>query len=270
MLERDRMTLDNIRDFDDDIFEVMKSNFHNAISTFSKVGLENVGRAFTMFITKTNFIKNAIFDICENDDLYSANILLRSLIEHHLKYMFIFIRHTSEQNDDVGIEYYQYCDFSESIMIGKSWLDSWQILTPENEDKLYDVIIERKPELKNFPQKEIIQKAKQFNYKNIISFIKNSIEVASSNYGWLDKIIPNYGDLSSYVHGGPLADKYLLYFNNEKERSKELLNICQLTFLTANTLKQFLYLLLAQLDKEQYSESLSKIEEIIKEFNKTA
>ncbi|MHB1687912.1 MAG: DUF5677 domain-containing protein [Ignavibacteriaceae bacterium] len=258
------MTIGNIRDFDDDIFEVMKCNFHNAISTFSKVGLINVGRAFTTFITKTNFIKNAIFDLCENDDPYSANILFRSLIEHHLKFMFIFTRHTAEQNDDVGIEYYQYCDFSESITIGKSWLDNWQILTPENEDKLYVVIIERKLELKDFPKKEIIQKAKQFNYRNIVSFIRNSIEGAGSNYGWLDKIIPNYGDLSSYVHGGPLADKYLLYFKKENERRKELLKICQLTFLTANTLKQFLYLLLTQLDKEQYSESLRKIDSIIK------
>ncbi|MBU1100136.1 MAG: hypothetical protein KKA84_07005 [Bacteroidetes bacterium] len=264
------MTLENIRDLDDEIFEVMQINFHTAISTFSKVGLSNVGKAYTMFITKTNFIKNAIFDICENDDPYSANILFRSLIEHHLKYMFIFIRNTKEQNDNVGVEYYQYCDFSESIIIGKSWLDSWQILTPENEDKLYEVIIEKKPELKSFSKKEIIQKAKQFNYRNIVSFIKESIAEANSNYGWLDKIIPNYGDLSSYVHGGPLADKYLTYFGNENKRNKELLNICQLTFITANNLKQLLYLLLAELDKKQYSGSLRRIDFIIDEFNKTA
>lgn len=262
------MTIEVIRDFDDEIFGVIEENFHNSLSTFSNVGFTNVGRAFTMFVTKANFIKNAIFDICENDDPYSANILFRSLIEHHLKFMFIFIRHTQEQNDDVGNEYYQFCDFSESIAIGKSWLDSWQILTPENENKLYEVIVEKNPDLKKYSKKDVIRKAKQFNYRAIVTFIKSSIK--DVKYGWLDKIIPNYGDLSSYVHGGPLADKYLLYFNNVEERDKELLNICSLTFLTANILKQFLYMLLAQLDKEQYSESLKKIDLVISNFNKAA
>lgn len=262
------MTIETIRDFDGEIFEVFEENGHNSISTFSKLGQKNVGRAFTMFVSKTNFIKNAIFDICENDDPYSANILLRSLIEHHLKFMFIFIRHTKEQNDDVGMEYYQFCDFSESLMIGKSWLDSWQILTSENEDKLYEIIIEKNPDLKKYSQKEIIQKTKQFNYKSILTFIKDSVK--NSQYGWLDQVIPNYGDLSSYVHGGPLADKYLLHFYNVEERKKELINICSLTFLLSNTLKQFLYVLLAQLDKEQYLESLNKIDQIIINFKKTA
>ena len=178
--------------------------------------------------------------------------------------------HTKEQNDDIGTEYYQYCDFSESITIGKSWLDSWQILTPENENKLYEIIIERKPELKKYSKKEIIQKARQFNYRSIVTFIKNSIEGANLEYGWLDKIIPNYGDLSSYVHGGPLADKYLLHFNDVEKRKKELINICSLTFLTANILKQFLYILLAQLNKKQFSESLKRMDLIIEEFKKTA
>ena len=86
------MTIAKIRDFDDEIFKAMELNFHNSLSTFSNVGFTNVGRAFTMFVTKTNFIKNAIFDLCENDDPYSANILFRSLIEHHLKFMFIFVQ----------------------------------------------------------------------------------------------------------------------------------------------------------------------------------
>ena len=264
------MTIEEIRDYDDEIFEAIKENFHNSLPTFSKVGFSNVGRALMMFFTKTNFIKNAIFDICENDDIYSANILLRSLVEHHLKFMFIFIRHSKEQNDDVGIEYYEFCDFSESIINGKSWLDSWQISTPENEKKLYEIILERKPELKKYSQKEIIQKAKQFNYRNIVSFIKNSIEGEKIPYGWLDKIIPNYGDLSSYVHGGPLADKYVMHFSKDEEREKELINICNLTFLTANTLKQFHYLFLSQLDKEQYLETLTKIDSVLNKFNKTA
>jgi hypothetical protein len=260
------MTIEIIRDFDDEIFAVFEENGQNLLSTFSNVEFINVGKALTMFVTKTNFIKNAIFDVCENEDPYSANILLRSLIEHHLKFMFIFLRHTQEQNDDVGNDYYQFCDFSESITIGKSWLDSWQILTHENEDKLYEVIVEKHPELKKNSKKEIIQKAKQFNYRTIITFIKNSIREVK--YGWLDEIIPNYGDLSSYVHGGPLADKYLLYFHKYEERKKELINICSLTFLTANILKQFLLVLLAQLDKEQYSESLRKIDLIISNFKK--
>ena len=262
------MTIEKIREIDEEIFEVMKDNFQNSISIFSNVGYTNVGKALTMFITKTNFIKNAIFDICENDDPYSANILFRSLIEHHLKFMFIFIRHTQEQNDEVGNEYYKFCDFSESIAIGKSWLDNWQILTQENEDKLYEVIVDIKPELKKYSKKEIMQKAKQFNYRTIITFIKSSIK--DIKYGWLNVIIPNYGDLSSYVHGGPLADRYLLYFNDVEEREKKLINICSLTFLTANILKQLFYMLLAQIDKGQYEVYLGKIDLIINKFNKTA
>ena len=43
-----------------------------------------------------------------------------------------------------------------------------------------------------------------------------------------------------------------------------------LVILTANTLKQFYYLLLTQLDKERYLETLTQIDSILKKFNKTA
>jgi hypothetical protein len=262
------MKIKNIRKIDDELFEVMKTNFHNALPTFSKVGFNYVGKALTMFVTKTNFIKNAIFDVCENDDPYSANILLRSLIEHHLKFMFIFIRHTKEESDTVGIEYYKLCDLYESAKIGKSWLESWEILTPENEDKLYKIITDNNPEISGFSKKDVFQKVQQFNYKNIIPFIRNSIELIKQDYGWLDMVIPNYGDLSSYVHGGPLAEKSFIYLSNADKREHEIINVCNIAFLSANILKQFTYLLLAQLDKVQYTDSLNEIDKLIEKYKK--
>lgn len=257
------MDMETIRSLNEEIFEVTSRKFHFSLQTFSDNNIPNVGCAMMMFVAKANIIKSSLFEICENEDIYSANILFRALIDHHLRFMYIFTRYVKERNDCVGVEYYKFCDLMESLSVGRSWLESWQLLEDGNEAKLREALLEKQPDLKNIPINEIIRKAKQFNYRSIVRFIKDSIE--NLDYGWLDLLIPHYGNLSSYVHGGPLAEKSLFYSLNSHVQ-KETLNIAKLSFIAANTITQFYYLTLTLLDKGQHSKSLEEIDKIMHQF----
>ena len=63
------------------------------------------------------------------------------------------------------------------------------------------------------------------------------------------KIIPNYAELSGYVHGGPSADKELMAFTDETERSKKLEEIAELTVYMVGSINSYLLLMLMHLDK---------------------
>jgi hypothetical protein len=115
----------------------------------------------------------------------------------------------------------------------------------------YEILKEVNPDYKNFSKDDIIKKAEQFRYKNIIRFINNKINKDKTFEGneFLLKIIPIYSDLSSFVHGGPSADKVLFETMEENKRIEAVKNKAELAFMIAGTVKLFSYLVFYQYDK---------------------
>jgi hypothetical protein len=63
------------------------------------------------------------------------------------------------------------------------------------------------------------------------------------------KIIPEYSDLSSFVHGGPNADKIMLEFLDKRKRDKELINKIELVFFLTGSIKALSFLVFYQYEK---------------------
>jgi len=82
--------LERLRDRDDEIHGVFVEFFPWTLGLLRRtIPPSKTLRVFLWFIAKTDFLKNGIFDLCESDNLYAENVLYRSLIEYHLRFMYV-------------------------------------------------------------------------------------------------------------------------------------------------------------------------------------
>lgn len=251
--------ISKIRDVDDEIFQIIKGSFVDLIKDVSKSIYPYTGKALTMLFTKSDFIKNSIFDICENEDLYSANILYRSLIEHFLRHQYLFLKYAKNKNDDIGIDYYKYCDMGENLAFLKAIKATNTIFDPEHVDiDTWKEISKLDVRFNECTPKELKQKNKQFSYRNIVKFISSTLSIED---GLLKNIMLAYAGLSSFVHGGPYGESMLLSHSKEKDRVKKLKNICDMTFTISKGIKSFTYLFAFQINQkyERFYNQINKI-----------
>jgi len=245
--------LSEIFEKDDALFEILQEiSITNALQCFQKNDLPKTGQAMTTFVIKTNFLKTAIFDLCESDNLYATNIVFRSLIEHVLKAQYIFMKWAEDKNDDVGENYLKWYDASETYDYLKSW-EAVSKLVNNGKSKAVPekILYETKPEFSEKSIKEIKEIASQFKYRSIIKYMNEKIpnHSKSPEESFLLKIIPSYAELSGYVHGGPSADKELMTCTCEKEREVNLIEIADMTVHLVGSINSYLLIMLMNFDR---------------------
>ncbi|MBW2737686.1 MAG: hypothetical protein JRE64_02320 [Deltaproteobacteria bacterium] len=210
-----KLSIDQITEIDDCVFKIIEKDAEKVFLSFKNNNLEKTGQALSLFHVKIGFIKNGIYDQIEHNNLYSANILYRTLIEHYLKAQFILLESLKDGNDNIGKEYYQFADASEKLQLGSAYKRAGEILFPEKTfDDVFEVLKEMFPEFKEYSKKEIRNNTAKFNYRQIVEALYDLFYVQQNTQGngnnFLVNLIPEYSDLSSYVHGGPAADKSIL------------------------------------------------------------
>ena len=77
-------------EIDDKQQELLEQAFPLLMSLREKTEFKKSATTTIAFIGNTNFIKNGIFDLYESQNVYSIKILFRSLIEHYLKFQYLF------------------------------------------------------------------------------------------------------------------------------------------------------------------------------------
>ena len=187
---------------------------------FSKEHIPLSGFLLVTMLRKLSAIQLAIFDLCESENYYSLNIIYRSFIEHYLKFLYSFLRLLEEKNDNVGKDYYAHNMLYEHQRIEQSQINA-QKLAGETES-----------------ERKLRGQQDKFNLKNIIKYINNIIPVNNSEKPPLS-LIPIYSRLSSFVHGGVLADVDDLHFSVTTPKVfKETLDVSFLMF-SASFLQTF-------------------------------
>jgi hypothetical protein len=224
-----------------------------------------------MFLYKTNDIKETILRTCEAGDIYSVKILYRSLIEHFLRFQYIFFRFTQEKTEDIGVEYYTFADFSE----GRRWFHAFQsmmrIYKREKEEQgldTYDIFRELHPEFADYTNEQVRQKADQFQYRNIIEYINRLMPDNGEGPSIILRILPQYSELSSFTHGGPAGEKNLFTLQQNEEKDEELIKIADMCFLLSASVKKLSLLVFYNLILEKddrVGAAYTKIEQILKQ-----
>jgi len=212
-----------------------------------------------VLMNKLNSIKLAIFRCCESDNIYSSNILYRSFIEHYIKHEYIFSRWCTEKTDEVGIEYYKHCDMGENVSYLKALIKNKRIFRNEETSKdVYDILTEISDEFRNISHKFLKEKVEQFSYCNIIKYLQKNrgkyLLKKKNGYNYLESIIPEYSELSSFIHGGPYAEFKLITYSKEDKRDEYIRNLSRTAFNLSTFTKMTTYIFATQVDKK-YGES---------------
>jgi hypothetical protein len=255
--------IEAIRDFDEQVFDIIKGPFADLSSSFSQTQYPKTLSTFLLFVAKVDFIKNAIFDLCSNENIYSSKILYRALIEHMLKFQYLFFRFSQEKSERPVEEYELFSDLAEDVEYTKAWLTVSKIRNGvDTRQDIWEKLREVKPELARYDKKEIKEKVFQFRYKNVIRYINQILpsDDRSSELPIL-KLIPEYSELSSFVHAGPFANRFILRHADETKRQEELLYMCEMAFLIATSVKELSFLVAASIDRK-YAPVVSQLAEI--------
>lgn len=251
---------------DDVLFAAMESiPLQKAIDCFKENGTPKTGLVMIQFMAKCNFLKTAIFDLCEVGNIYAVKIIFRTLIEHALKAQYIFMNWAENKNDLTAENYMKWYEASETYDFMKSVEATAKIFSHQNKQFQLDSNLFDLPQYKEKSIREIKDIAAQFNYRNILKYINEKIfkNKELKEFEQLLKIIPAYAELSGYVHGGPTADKDMQKYSNEEERDKVLLEIANLAVLEAGSTAGFLALGLTSIDRS-YGELFTKISTAMK------
>jgi len=164
-------------------------------------------KAKTIDLIKDGIIKTEL-------NFYTSQILHRSLIEHYLLAYYIFLKCKIENSDNIGKDYYDYYSQSETL---KQITYSLQLSDIKNNiTRTVDINVLKQlhPSLENVSQQDIEEChkiANEFsNVKKIGAFLlknKNHESMLVKANELTFDLLEKYSIFSSYVHGGPHAEK---------------------------------------------------------------
>jgi hypothetical protein len=198
---------------EDELEDILKNEFELVKDILNNKKAPNAIRAIFSFNQKLAYIKNGIFQESQDDNLYVVKILYRSFLEHFIKGYYIILKLIKEQSDLIGSDYYKYSEIIEIYKYGKSIESINKLLKNEESNKnVWDILIENEPSYNNYSLNDLITKSSQFKYNRMIKYIVElSNNDSNEDIDLLNRIIlntlPSYSELSSFVHGGPKAEK---------------------------------------------------------------
>lgn len=260
--------IEKYRDLDDEIFEILKEYFPKITTSNFKENFHSTYLLLGMFDTSGTFIKNSIFDSCEADDYYGAKILFRSLIEHFIRFKYLFVNWGKTKSDKFAKNYIEYGNAREVLDLIKAQVSEQQLYNPNFKIKDWNIFLKDHPYFKNKTRQEVDKEIQNYTFKNIVRFLNKEFRKSNEDMSsFLGHLILEYSNLSSYVHGGMKSYNEMMLASNNEKREKEYNRICGLAFQMSNSIKLFSLLMYAQTDKETFSEYYLRIDKIIKQIN---
>lgn len=248
-------TIDQVRDNDESVFATLEEIMPIAYELLTIESVKNTGKVMILFLGKLGFLKTSILDAAEVDNLYSFNVLFRVFLEHILKANYIFMRWAEEKNDDPGKEYFSLKPI-EDLQYLKSWNWVAKACKGQLEKSPKEYLKTMYPKINDKELKRLEDINTKFRYRSIVKSI-NTI-LGDEDINFIHKIVPQYSHLSSFIHGGPIADEIINKYAKEEDRVPYYVETCKLTVMMFYSHVRWIFLMLSGIDKK-YSSYLVKI-----------
>lgn len=244
--------LEVVREKNDECFEIIKEIIPIFFHYSKKCSHRETMLALISFQTYLSFLKNAIIDLSEDNNIYSIKALYRIFLEHWLKGTYIWARYTKEKNDAVGIEYNSLGRIGEELKYGNSIKQVSVILDAKKNLDVWDTLCKYDKKLAELNKKDITDNIKKFEYKSIAKYlVDNKVPGAD----WVPTVILEYSELSSFVHGGPgTLDQYSSTLDNRQ--FEEYKGMIRFSF---NTCRIFTYSVLVLMLKDSDNKEKEQI-----------
>jgi len=257
---------DDVLEFDDSIHE----DFERIGSLFMPV-LANSEFPVTMqsligLMASINSIKLGIYDLAEKCDthLYPVKILHRTLLEQFLRFEYLFQRFMDEGNEGVGIEYRKYSKISELHAYVNASQVAITMAGKSTDDVVFKKLKKKYPEL-DISKRALNEISSKWKHRSIIRYLTSRNKNSKDKYGFLFSIIPEYAELSSFVHGGTSAEEYYHEIFDNGELEEETNSVSANACLLAATVKGHLLIAVAKIDSS-FEEDRDRIMSKVLEF----
>jgi hypothetical protein len=197
----------------------------------------------------------ALAEDCETN-LYPAKILHRTLIEQYLKFNYILARFLIEKTDKVGFEYIKYMRISETLSYIKASDVAKSMIGTSTDQQILKKLKKEHPEL-NISQKELGEVTSKWKHRSIIKYLKSNSSSLGGDNNYLLKLIPEYAELSSFIHGGRSAEEYY-HRKFEHGLAKEMyIEVAETCFLS-NSVRVHLILAAIEID-DQFTTGMERL-----------
>ncbi len=183
--------------------------------------LEKTGEVLSSLLAALESIKTGILDLSEAGNVYATNVLFRVFLEHKLKLFGIYLQSNKQVTDEFAEQYLRLSEVEASQFmkaIAAAGLD----IKCFNDSPLAPFFA--KGRILTSQEREKLESP--FKHKKLIELI--STEIGQKQPGFLSKIIPNYCQLSGFVHGGPSTSLILNAMPTEMAQADSLLNNARL------------------------------------------
>ncbi len=213
------MSIEDIFDIDDELIEQLNTPLTEMCLEIKKSKSPKTLEAILMIQLNLSFLKTGIFKNAEDENYYSMNVLLRSLSELFIKHLYLFIEFCHKKDDSVGQDYYKWTDIKEYQDYFKGLEKERELLGMEEKKiDLDGIISEIYSGYAELPNKK--KKGNKYPFYKLLKYVNEKVPVKSSI---LTNLPTDYSIMSSFVHGGPHANR-LLMFNgiNEENRKQDI------------------------------------------------
>jgi hypothetical protein len=199
------------------------------------------GAVMTSLVDRLGYLKDAILDLAEQDNFYAMSVLFRVFLEHILRANVIFMKAASEHSDDFANRY-QELVVSEAF----DYLRAYKAAGLDMAASPKTVLDQWFPRARSLAEKDIRKLAEPFRYLKLIRTTRDLLGAKSPDF--LTKIIPNYSELSGFVHGGPSAAEAIARFGEDDSRRAEMLRIADLTIRMFHSAERWLLVLASSVE----------------------
>jgi len=257
-----KKTLNDIRSINNEIFECFQEYFPDMIKCEFAKKYPLTFQHFVDFEISTALIKSGILDAADSDNIFVAKILMRSLIEHYLRFKYLFFNWTKDKSDEIAERYFIFSNESDQLTNFKARIVEKQLYSPNFKFKKWDKMLDK------YSKSEIENEANKYNYKNIVRFlIKTMKQDNKKEFPFLNSIITEYSHLSAYVHGSIHSHNEIKKLAKDQDLIKEeLIRLSSLAVQMQSALKMFTLISLIQTDKERFSKPYLKISKLNLKF----
>ncbi len=208
-------------------------------------------------VTCLESLKNGHLALAEVGNAYAANVVLRVFLEHLLKATAVFLEGSNQRNELAE----GYLRLAEAE--AKAYLKALE------DAGIEENAMSGSPMSPLFPKGNSLTRAEKdkieapFKYKTLIKMIRDDLGPTADAY--LLKIIPNYSELSGFVHGGPSTS--LVLNNMDGLQEQKLLQDAELVISSFYSVKRYL-LMLAKSLRPQFAVECDRLDEAIESLDR--
>ena len=252
--------IDRLRNIDDEIFECFQTYLPLIFQSDFKKKFPATFQIFIDYDVSITFIKNGILDCADSDNIISLKILIRSLVEHYLRYKYVFVQWVNSQSDEPAEKYIIFSSASDQLSNAKAMISEFQLHNPTFKFEKWSEI------LNQYSKAEIEKEANNFTYKNIVRFLIKSLkkDTKDGDLNFYSSLVNEYSRLSSYVHGGISAHNEIREMSlNFKHLDSDILRLTTIGLQASSSVKLFTLLALQKTDNDKYLEYYKRVSYLI-------